>query len=251
MRIKLPFGILKNKKLEKKFSEDPKKAAQQFLESNISTGILKEELEKYFPYNNFQQWLNEFGIALVKLKLEMHEKKEEDLIIVARTYHELTHFINILNNRRKILSSYKSFNEVLKNSEKLKEKLETKIKNLIKDVAPNLAYLVGSVLAALLIARARGLKNLAKMPSSKIQILGAEKSLFRYLKKKKQEKMPKYGLIYNSNYIKEADEKNKGKIARLLASKIMFAARLDYFSDKFEADKLKEQLLREIKNLEK
>ena len=251
MKIKLPFGILKDKELVEKFSENPKEAAKQFFESNTSTGIIKEELEKYFPYENFRKWMNEFGIALVKLKLKTEEKKEEELIIAARTYRELTHFINALKNREEILSSYKSFKETINYSEKLKEKVEEKIKNLIKEIAPNLSYLLGHTLAALLIAHARGLKNLAKMPASKIQILGAEKSLFRYLKKKKQKKMPKYGLIYMSPYIKEAKDENKGKIARLLASKIMFAARLDYFSDKFEGDKLKEQLLKEIRSLEK
>jgi nucleolar protein 56 len=249
MKLKLPFGILKNKELIEKFSEDPKKAAKQFLESNVSTGIFKEELEKYFPYKNFRDWMNEFGIALVKLKLKMEEKKEEELIITARTYRELTHFINVLKNREELLSNYKSFNEALNSSEKLKGKVEEKIKNSVKEIAPNLSHLLGSTLAALLIAQAKGLKNLAKMPASKIQILGAEKSLFRYLKKKKQEKMPKYGLIYISPYIKEAKDENKGKIARLLASKIMLASRLDYFSDKFEGDKLKKQLLKEIKSL--
>ncbi|HIE41408.1 MAG TPA: hypothetical protein EYP80_01965 [Candidatus Aenigmarchaeota archaeon] len=148
-----------------------------------------------------------------------------------------------------MLKSHKSFNLTLENSKKLKEKLEEKIKKIAQEVAPNLSYLIGTTLTSILIAQARGLKNLAKMPASKIQILGAEKSLFKYLRKKSIDKMPKYGIIYISYYIQNAEKDKKGKIARLLASKIMFAARLDYFSGRFEGKKLKNQLIKEIKKL--
>lgn len=247
MKQKLPFGILEKGKFKEKFSENPKQAAKQFFESGVETKILKEELENYFPYKDFQDWMNKFGIALVNLKLKAVEKREDELIIAARTHRELAHFVSVLKNRKEILSSYKSYKLVFENLEKLKEKLEDKIKKLSKVVAPNLSYLLGSSLAAILIAQAKGLKNLAKMPASKIQILGAEKSMFRYLREDK--KMPKYGVIYWSPYIQEAKKTNKGKVARLLSAKIMFAARLDYFSRKFEGDKLREKLEKEIKKL--
>jgi len=249
MKQKLPFGILENGKLVEKFSSIPKEAAKQFFESNIKVGILKNNLESYFPYKNFQEWINEFCIALVKLKLKIEDKKENELILLARTYRELTYFMNVLKNREELLKSHKSFNLTLENSKKLKEKLEEKIKKIAQEVAPNLSYLIGTTLTSILIAQARGLKNLAKMPASKIQILGAEKSLFKYLRKKSIDKMPKYGIIYISYYIQNAEKDKKGKIARLLASKIMFAARLDYFSGRFEGKKLKNQLIKEIKKL--
>ncbi len=248
-KLKLPFGILENKKLIQKFSEDPKKAAKQFLESKEETGILDAELEEYSPYKNFQRWINEFGINLVNLKLKNVEREEEELIHAARTHREINHFINVLKNREDILKLYKSYKQVFENSEKLKEKLEEKIKKLGEEIAPNLSYLLGSILAATLIAQAKSLKNLAKMPASKIQILGAEKSMFRYLKEDKKNKMPKYGIIYMCPYIQDVKKENKGKVARTLSSKIMFAARLDYFSGNFEGDKLKEKLEKEINKL--
>ena len=67
---KLPYGILDGKELKEKFSEEPKKAAKQFFESKVKTKVLDSDLEDYFPHKNFQKWMNEFGIALINLKLK-------------------------------------------------------------------------------------------------------------------------------------------------------------------------------------
>jgi RNA processing factor Prp31 len=83
---------------------------------------------------------------------------------------------------------------------------------------------------ARLLAHAGSLVNLAKLPASTIQILGAEKALFRALKTKGN--TPKYGLIYHSSFIGRAAAKNKGRISRNLANKIALAARIDHFSAK-------------------
>jgi len=96
-------------------------------------------------------------------------------------------------------------------------------------VAPNIQALIGEMLGAKLIAHAGGLTNLSKYPASTIQILGAEKALFRALKTKG--KTPKYGLIFNSTYIGRAGVKNKGKISRYLANKCAIASRVDCFSE--------------------
>lgn len=94
-------------------------------------------------------------------------------------------------------------------------------------VAPNLTTLIGENVAAKLISQAGSLMSLAKYPASTIQILGAEKALFRALKTKGN--TPKYGLLFHSSYISRADTKNKGKISRYLANKCAIAARLDSF----------------------
>ncbi len=249
---KLPFGILEDGKLIQNFSENSKKAAHQFLESKIETGILTQELKSIFPYKNFQKWISEFGIALTKSKLENIERDEEKLILMARTLEELNHYVNVLKNRQNILEDYNNFKTVLENTEKLRDKLEDKTKEIARKIANNLSTLLGPVLAAILIAKAKGLKNLAEMPSSKIQILGAEKSLFRYLgDKEKKESIPKYGILYLSPFIKEAKKENRGKVARFLAAKVMLASRLDYFSDKNMGKELKEKLVMEIKKLGK
>jgi nucleolar protein 56 len=95
-------------------------------------------------------------------------------------------------------------------------------------VAPNLSTLIGDTVAARLISKAGSLSNLCKYPASTVQILGAEKALFRALKTKG--KTPKYGLIYNSSFIGKAGQKNKGRISRFLANKCSIASRIDNFS---------------------
>ncbi|PVU94952.1 hypothetical protein BB561_002140 [Smittium simulii] len=96
-------------------------------------------------------------------------------------------------------------------------------------VAPNLSALIGDVIGARLISHAGSLTNLSKYPASTVQILGAEKALFRALKTKGN--TPKYGLIYNSSFIGRAGSKNKGRISRFLANKATIASRIDCYSD--------------------
>jgi nucleolar protein 56 len=96
-------------------------------------------------------------------------------------------------------------------------------------VAPNLGKLIGEVVGARLISHAGSLTNLSKYPASTVQILGAEKALFRALKTKGN--TPKYGIIYHSSFIGKAGPKNKGRISRFLANKCSIAARIDAFSD--------------------
>ncbi len=94
-------------------------------------------------------------------------------------------------------------------------------------VAPNLSTLIGETVAARLIQKAGSLTSLAKAPASTVQILGAEKALFRALKTKGN--TPKYGLIYHSSFIGRASAKNKGRISRYLANKCAIASRIDSF----------------------
>eukprot|EP00188_Purpureofilum_apyrenoidigerum_P002364 Plantae.Rhodophyta-Purpureofilum_apyrenoidigerum.ctg2464.p1 GENE.Plantae.Rhodophyta-Purpureofilum_apyrenoidigerum.ctg2464~~Plantae.Rhodophyta-Purpureofilum_apyrenoidigerum.ctg2464.p1 ORF type:complete len:490 (-),score=133.96 Plantae.Rhodophyta-Purpureofilum_apyrenoidigerum.ctg2464:120-1589(-) len=116
------------------------------------------------------------------------------------------------------------------------------------NVAPNLGALLGDQVGARLIAHAGSLTNLAKYPASTVQILGAEKALFRALKTKG--KTPKYGLLFHSSYIGKAKQKNKGRISRYLANKCSIASRVDCFaettSDIF-GQKLKEQVEERLK----
>lgn len=102
--------------------------------------------------------------------------------------------------------------------------------NRMQAIAPNLTMLVGELVGARLIAHAGSLLNLAKQPASTIQILGAEKALFRALKTKHD--TPKYGLIYHSSLIGQASSKNKGKIARILATKAAISLRVDAMGEK-------------------
>ncbi|KAF8721041.1 hypothetical protein HU200_023454 [Digitaria exilis] len=103
------------------------------------------------------------------------------------------------------------------------------LKSRMNTIAPNLTALVGELVGARLIAHGGSLLNLAKQPGSTIQILGAEKALFRALKTKHS--TPKYGLIYHASLIGKAAQKNKGKISRSLAAKTALAIRYDALGD--------------------
>ncbi|XP_060534906.1 nucleolar protein 58 [Cylas formicarius] len=103
------------------------------------------------------------------------------------------------------------------------------LKSRMMTIAPNLTVLVGDLVGARLISHAGSLINLAKHPASTVQILGAEKALFRALKTKKD--TPKYGLIYHAQLIGQSSTKNKGKMARMLAAKAALATRVDALGD--------------------
>jgi nucleolar protein 56 len=103
------------------------------------------------------------------------------------------------------------------------------LEKTLDNVAPNLQTLVGTIVAARLIQAAGGLSNLAKLPASTLQILGAEKALFRALKSKSN--TPKYGLIYHSSFIGRASARDKGRISRYLANKCSIACRIDNFAE--------------------
>ncbi|KZP15138.1 Nop domain-containing protein [Athelia psychrophila] len=103
------------------------------------------------------------------------------------------------------------------------------LSNRMKAIAPNLTALVGELVGARLISHAGSLLNLAKHPASTVQILGAEKALFRALKTKHD--TPKYGLIYHASLIGQAPPKLKGKMARMVATKAALSIRVDALTD--------------------
>lgn len=125
----------------------------------------------------------------------------------------------------------------------MRKSLHDYLKAKMDLVAPNLAALIGEIIGARLISHAGSLTNLAKYPASTVQILGAEKALFRALKTKGN--TPKYGLIFHSTFIGRAQQKNKGRISRYLANKCSIASRIDCFSDEATTvfgEKLRDQV---------
>ncbi len=132
----------------------------------------------------------------------------------------------------------------------LRRLLENYIDEAMMDVAPNIKGLVGSLLGARLIALAGSLRELATLPASTIQVLGAEKALFRALRT--GTKPPKHGVIFTHPTIFKAPRWQRGKIARALAAKLAIAARIDAFGNEYKADLLKsefEERVKEIKTL--
>eukprot|EP01111_Echinosteliopsis_oligospora_P018737 TRINITY_DN875_c0_g1_i1.p1 TRINITY_DN875_c0_g1~~TRINITY_DN875_c0_g1_i1.p1 ORF type:complete len:513 (+),score=163.48 TRINITY_DN875_c0_g1_i1:28-1539(+) len=127
------------------------------------------------------------------------------------------------------LASIEEFTEKVISLTEYRNKLHQYLIKKMNDCAPNLSALMGEMVGARLISRAGSLTNLAKYPASTVQILGAEKALFRALKTKG--KTPKYGLIYHSTFIQKANAKNKGRISRYVANKASLASRIDSFSE--------------------
>jgi len=130
----------------------------------------------------------------------------------------------------------------------LRQDLESYIDNTMEEVAPNTKYLVGALLGARLIAVAGGLTNLAKRPASTIQILGAEKALFRSLKT--GTRPPKHGMIFQHTIIHDAKRWQRGKIARALAGKLAIATRADAFGRREIGAELKASLDKRIDEIQ-
>nr|XP_030126299.3 nucleolar protein 56 [Taeniopygia guttata] len=141
------------------------------------------------------------------------------------------------------LINIESFSRRVISLSEYRKGLQEYLRSKMSQVAPSLSALIGEVVGARLISHAGSLTNLAKYPASTVQILGAEKALFRALKTRGN--TPKYGLIFHSTFIGRAAAKNKGRISRYLANKCTIASRIDCFSEvptSVFGDKLREQV---------
>lgn len=122
------------------------------------------------------------------------------------------------------------------NSAKYREQLSSYLSSRMQTIAPNLTTMVGEQIGARLIQKAGSLLTLAKYPSSTVQILGAEKALFRALKQRQA--TPKYGILYNAQVVAKAPQANKGTMSRVLAAKTSLSARIDSFGESDNAPAL-------------
>ncbi len=118
------------------------------------------------------------------------------------------------------------------------------IDDIMKSSCPNILKIAGALIGSKLIEHAGSIKRLSEMPASTIQLLGAEKALFRHIKT--GSRCPKYGLIINHPLVSAQKQKDKGKAARAVADKLSIAAKVDYFKGEYIADKLLEQLEKKI-----
>jgi nucleolar protein 56 len=129
------------------------------------------------------------------------------------------------------LMNIEMFAKRVVNLSEYRKQLSEYLHSKMSSVAPNLQSLIGDQVGARLISKAGSLTNLAKYPASTVQILGAEKALFRALKTRSN--TPKYGLLFHSSFIAKAGAKNKGRISRFLANKCSVASRIDCFTGEF------------------
>src|SRR5205807_9924083 len=131
---------------------------------------------------------------------------------------------------------------------KLRETAEKYTDKIMLEVAPNMTGVLGAVLSAKILSMAGGLENVGKMPASTIQVLGAEKALFRALKT--GTRPPKHGLIFQHPLIHSAPRWQRGKIARAIASKVAIAARIDVYRHSEKDSSILERLERRIKEIQ-
>ena len=142
------------------------------------------------------------------------------------------------------LAVLQSFCGLMLDLYKFRGKSESYVEVVLKEVAPNMTAIVGSALSARLISIAGSLNNLAKMPASTLQVLGAEKALFRSLKT--GARPPKHGVIFQHTAIHQSPRWQRGKIARTLSGKLSIAARVDAFGGNFIGEKLRDDVNKKI-----
>ena len=130
---------------------------------------------------------------------------------------------------------------------KFRERTEGYVDQCLKDVAPNMTAIIGASLSARLMSIAGSLENLAKMPASTLQVLGAEKALFRSLRT--GARPPKHGVIFQHTAIHQSPRWQRGKIARAISGKLSIAARVDNYGGDFVGDKLRASVDKKIEEI--
>lgn len=175
-------------------------------------------------------------------KLEVPEKKIE-MIQLAISKSQGGDLTVESSESLKILAS-----QVIKLSE-LRTNLSSTIENLMETLAPNLKNILTAIIGARLIAKAGSLAKLAQMPSSTIQIIGAEKALFRALKT--GTRPPKHGLLFQHTSVNSAPKWQRGKIARAMSSKLAIAVRIDVYRNASLDSSLLDKLTKRIETIQK
>ena len=192
--------------------------------------------------------LREIALGLVRRQLAQLATTEQDLLQAVEAIDDMTEAINLLDERlyewhrlhhqrivhgkdlAELLCEDRIMGPFARSILRLMESrksMEEEVSFRAEELAPNLSALAGPILAARLISRAGGLSRLAKMPSSRVQVMGAEKSLFKHLDG--HAPSPKHGIIFRHPAVMGAPRKLRGKVARALAGKLALAARLDYY----------------------
>lgn len=133
--------------------------------------------------------------------------------------------------------------ELYRARKELQEFVESKSRKVLR----NLSTLLEPLLAARLVSLCGGLEKLASMPSSTIQVIGAERALFKHLRSGSNP--PKHGIIFQSPLVNSAPLRQRGKIARILAAKLAIAVKADFFTGNYIAEKLKAGLDARVKQI--
>ncbi len=147
------------------------------------------------------------------------------------------------------LKSLMEFASITNDLYKVRKESERYIEETMREVAPNVTAVAGALLGARIISIAGGLLELARLPASTVQVLGAEKALFRAIKT--GSKPPKHGVIFQKPEIHNAKWWLRGKIARAISGKLTIAARVDAYAGEFIGDELALDVQKRIQEIEK
>ena len=207
---------------------------------NILMARINEWYGLHFPeLENLVKDSNVY-FKFVSLGLDRNSITEKDLVSFNFSEKKLDALFSAAQDSKggeinsKDLSIISILSENVINLVKVRDKMLNYISDLMNNIAPNLSSIAGPTIGARLIAKSGGLLKLAKLPSSTIQVLGAEKALFRSLKS--GNRPPKHGIIFQHDKVHSSPKWQRGKIARSLASKIAIAARIDAFRGTKEID---------------
>ncbi|MEM0201412.1 MAG: hypothetical protein QXD23_03330 [Candidatus Micrarchaeaceae archaeon] len=222
-------------------------AVKSYNELEKIRNIIYERLEEwygaYFPnlkLNNHETYAK--IITKINTKIINEDKLKE---ILGEEYEKILNLIKSSEGFPEIdTEEYKAM-KALAEQELLIIKLQNEIDSFLeiqtKKLMPNIVYLIDYKIAAEMLSMAGSLEHLAIMPASTIQLLGAENALFKHIKF--GSRPPKYGYLFKLPELAMLSKKDKGRKARAYATKISIAARADYYTKRFIADKLKESLL--------
>ncbi|MEM3374715.1 MAG: hypothetical protein QXE31_05895 [Candidatus Woesearchaeota archaeon] len=193
-----------------------------------------------------------YSYSLPEIEETIKEHTDFIALILKKSRQELIEEFKINNSmgkelKREDLSEIINFAKTISLLIEEKENKEQYLQKLMKENCPNLNEVAGFLIGSKLISLAGSLKNLAFMPSSTVQLLGAEKALFRHMLNKNI-KPPKHGIIHEHPILQKAPKEEKGKAARALADKILLAAKVDYFKGNFIGDKLRKELEEKFSN---
>ena len=209
-----------------------------------------EELNKVINLlsKRLREW---FGLYFPELNEFIDDNEDYATLVIEKSRDQLSKKFTVktigADLSREDVEQMKQVAKEIKNLASLREKEKKYIEKIMDDFCPNLKEVATATIGAELIEHARSLKNLAEMTSSTVQLLGAEKALFRHLKNKKSS-CPKHGIIVNHPLVAQARQIDKGKAARHLASAIAMAAKVDYFNkDALLDNKYGKKLVEKVK----
>ena len=188
-----------------------------------------------------------FSLVLPELDktISSHEKFAE--LVATKTKKELLKELDIkdsesmgANIKKEDLKEMKLLAQQITTLYQLRDTHELYIEKIMKEYCPNFHAIAGTNVGAKLFEHGKSLKRLACLPASTIQLLGAEKALFRHIKT--GSKSPKYGIIYTHYLVQKARRRDRGMVARAVASKLSIALRIDFFQGEFQGDEMREKL---------